>query len=239
MLRRVAWSSSRSGDVFFLVADDAFADDGFLKFCKQFVVANDQPRLDERRFGLHVRVGHLHAVVKVAHGIADFQADVPERIQACRQSAWPDTAAACRPATWPSCRNMKSMSLCGFNSARPKPPMATSATAGNSFWPARTDWLWPIPRDAATTHPEWPRAPGRFLVPSAPARCRQLQAVRLDLEKIFVAREFFRRGGVGRKGQPRLGGGFDFFEQILHGRIGWRAGGVKEIKNLGPARLRM
>ena len=47
---------------------------------------------------------------------------------------------------------------------------------------------------------------------------QQLQPVRLDLEEVFVARELFRRRGVGRKGQPRLGGGLDFFEQVLHGR---------------------
>ena len=50
------------------------------------------------------------------------------------------------------------------------------------------------------------------------AAMQDFQAVRLDLEKRFVAREFFRRGGVGRKGQAHLGGGLDFFEQVLHGR---------------------
>ena len=46
-----------------------------------------------------------------------------------------------------------------------------------------------------------------------------LEPVRFDLQKSFVARKFFRRGGIRRKFQPRGGGGFDFCYQILHGRI--------------------
>ena len=48
---------------------------------------------------------------------------------------------------------------------------------------------------------------------------QQFQPVRFDFEKIFVAREFFRRRCVRRKRQLGFGGGFDFFQEILHGRI--------------------
>ena len=46
----------------------------------------------------------------------------------------------------------------------------------------------------------------------------QLKPVRLDFDEVFIARQFFRRGGAGSKGQARLGGGRDFFEQVLHER---------------------
>ena len=52
-----------------------------LEFFEQRLVADNQPRLDERGFGLHVGVGHLHAIVNAAHRVADLQADVPQRIQ--------------------------------------------------------------------------------------------------------------------------------------------------------------
>ena len=46
----------------------------------------------------------------------------------------------------------------------------------------------------------------------------ELEAVGLDLEEIFVAREFFHGRGVGRERQARFGGSFDFVQEILHGR---------------------
>ena len=46
----------------------------------------------------------------------------------------------------------------------------------------------------------------------------QFEPVRLDLEKGLVTRELFRRVAVRRRRQPRLGVGFDFFDQVLHGR---------------------
>ena len=36
---------------------------------------------DERRFRLHVRVRHVHAIVDAPHRVSDLQADVPQRIQ--------------------------------------------------------------------------------------------------------------------------------------------------------------
>ncbi len=69
------------GDVFFLEARDAFGHERLLEFFEKRLVADNQPRLDERRFGLHVRVRHLHAIVNAPHRVADFQADIPERIQ--------------------------------------------------------------------------------------------------------------------------------------------------------------
>ena len=65
---------------------------------------------------------------------------------------------------------------------------------------------------------------------------QQLQPVRLNLKKSLVAREFVRRGGVGRKRQPRGGGGFNLFEQVLHGRIGWMGLTVKKSETLWRAR---
>ena len=47
----------------------------------------------------------------------------------------------------------------------------------------------------------------------------QFEPVRFDLEKAFVARELFRRVAVRRRRQTRPGVGFNFFDQILHGRI--------------------
>jgi len=58
----------------------------------------------------------------------------------------------------------------------------------------------------------------------ASARARampQFEPVGLDLEEAFVTREFLDGGAVRRQRQTRLGGGFNFFDQILHGRINW------------------
>ena len=54
------------GDVFFLEAVHTFRHQRLLKFFEQRLIARDQPRLDERRFGLHVGVGDLYAVVNAA-----------------------------------------------------------------------------------------------------------------------------------------------------------------------------
>ena len=69
------------GNVFFFVAEHALLDDRLLEFGEQRSVPRNQPRLDERRLGLHIRVGRLDAIVQIAHGITNLQADVPKRIQ--------------------------------------------------------------------------------------------------------------------------------------------------------------
>ena len=64
----------------------------------------------------------------------------------------------------------------------------------------------------------------------APARAGamlQFEPVRFNLEEAFVAREFFRRVAVRRRWQTLPGVGFNFFDQILHGRINWEQTGFK------------
>ena len=64
---------------------------------------------------------------------------------------------------------------------------------------------------------------------------QQLQAMRLHFEKILVAREFFRRGGLGWEGQSRRGRGFNLFQQILHPQMmdfrGLEGNSKKPLKN--------
>ncbi len=74
------------------------------------------------------------------------------------------------------------------------------------------------------------RPPLAKLPPRRAGAMQQLQPVRFHLEKVLVARELFRRGGVGRERQPRRGDGFDFFEQVLHECIGWPDRTVKAKK---------
>ena len=69
------------GDVFLLVPDDTFADQGLLEPLEQLLVARDEPRLDERGLGLHVAVGDLDAVLDAADRVADLEADVPQRVE--------------------------------------------------------------------------------------------------------------------------------------------------------------
>ena len=97
--------------------------------------------------------------------------------------------------------------------------MATSASGGNSFC-ASADRLRFRRRPKMPQQRIQNRRPA--LADFAPARARamqQLQPVRLDLEKTFVAREFFDGGAVRRQPQTRFSGGLNFFQQILHGRI--------------------
>ena len=69
------------GNVFLLVTLDAFGDERFFEAVEQASLAGDETRFDQRRLGLHVAVGDLHAIVDGAHGVADFEAEVPKRIQ--------------------------------------------------------------------------------------------------------------------------------------------------------------
>jgi len=138
-----------------------------------------------------------------------------------RQSAWTRYGSGLPAATWPSCKNMKSMSLCGSvrsgHSRRWPPAPAAEIPSG----PAATGCSGPSPKDASISRRGWPRAPRRFSRPPKPARCCSLEPVRLDLEKGLVTRELFRRVAARQQRQTRLGIGFDFFDQVLHGRINW------------------
>ena len=206
------------------------ADDRLLKFRKQIFVAHDQPGFDERGFGLHVRVRHLHAIVQVAHGVADFQADVPQRIQhAVNQLRQKRLRFA--GGDLPFVQKHE------INVAVRIQLRAAEAADGHQ----RDRWKFLLRRRGQI----FLRRPPQVLqqrVQNRRARLAdfaatragpvlQLEPVRLDFEKIFVAREFFRRGGGGRKRQSRLRGGLDFFEQILHGRIRCLVPTVKGIKN--------
>jgi RNA polymerase sigma-70 factor (ECF subfamily) len=72
------------------------------------------------------------------------------------------------------------------------------------------------------------RRPARAdFAPTRPRSVQQLEPVGLDLEETFVAREFLGGGAARRQRQTRFGGGFNFFEQILHGRINWVQNGFK------------
>jgi hypothetical protein len=50
-----------------------------------------------------------------------------------------------------------------------------------------------------------------------PGAMQQFQAVRLDLEKIFVANQFFRRRGIGRKRHAHFRSGFGFLSKSCTG----------------------
>ena len=96
--------------------------------------------------------------------------------------------------------------------------MATSASGGNSFC-ACGDRL-PL-----RLRPKMPqqrvkdcRARLADFAPAHAGAMLQFEPVRLDLEKALVAGEFFRRIAVWRRRQTRPGVGFNFFDQILHGR---------------------
>jgi hypothetical protein len=72
------------------------------------------------------------------------------------------------------------------------------------------------------------RRPARADFASARARAmQQLQPVRLDLEKTLVACKFLDGGAARRQRQTRIGGGLNFFEQFLHGRINCGQNGLK------------
>ena len=52
--------------------------------------------------------------------------------------------------------------------------------------------------------------------PSPPPRCSNFQAVRFDLEKVLVTRQFPAGMGLCGQCQARGGAGLDFFEQCRH-----------------------
>ncbi|OQB92906.1 MAG: hypothetical protein BWX84_00714 [Verrucomicrobia bacterium ADurb.Bin118] len=69
------------GDVFTLVSDHAPGHQRALKFFEQPRVPGNQPRLDQRGFGLHVNIGNLHAIVHRSYRVADPQPEIPQGIQ--------------------------------------------------------------------------------------------------------------------------------------------------------------
>ena len=69
------------GNVFVFAALDAFGDDGLLEFFEELFVSRYEARFDQGGFGLHVLVRDLNAFADRAHGMADFETKVPQRVQ--------------------------------------------------------------------------------------------------------------------------------------------------------------
>jgi len=204
-------------DVFLLEPHHALGDDRPLVFFKQRLVAGHQPRLDERGLGLHVGVGHLDAVIQVADGVADLQADVPERIQhAVDQPGQVRQGLAGHDLVLMQEHEINVAVRVQF-----RPAITADGHEGD-----RGEFLLRLKRKRADRrvpkifdqHIQDARATPADTDAVRAGAMQQFQAVGLDLEEIFVARELFRRGGGGRKRQPRGGGGLDFFQEILHGR---------------------
>ena len=199
------------GDVFFLEALDAFRHQRLLKFLEQRLVARNQPRLDERRFGLHVRVGDFHAVVNAADRMADLQPDVPQRIQHAVNQLGQIRQRLVR-------RDLAVVQKHEVNVA--VRIQLRAAVTADGHQRQRRKFLLRLRRQAAFRRlPQMPqqrvqhrRAAGADFAPARARAMPQFEPVRLDLEKTLVARQFLGGGAVRRQRQTRFGGGLNFFE---------------------------
>ena len=66
-----------SGDVLVFMAADTFGQHDSFHPLEQVFVASHHPSLDQRRFGLHVRLGNSRTILDAADGVAHLQAHVP------------------------------------------------------------------------------------------------------------------------------------------------------------------
>ena len=205
-------------DVLVHMAGHAFGHDQFLQLLEQLFVAGEEPRLDQRGLGLHVGVGHLHRVVNAAHGMADFQADVPERIEQAVHHArelWQSPAARDHLAV---------VQKHEINVAVRIEFRAAVAADGDER--ERGEFLLGLRGQGVlggvpeiAQHHVKDRGPRQADGAAAAARAvEQFQPVGFDLEKRLVARQFLLRRLARRQRQPGGGAGFDFFDQILHAR---------------------
>ena len=213
--RRLVFQPHRN--VFVLETGDAFVDERFLEPGEQRLLADDEPRFDERRFRLHVRVRHIHAIVNAPHRVSDLQADVPQRIQHAVNQPGQIRQRFAR-------RNLAVVQKHEVNVAV-RVQLAAAVTANRHQRQRRKFLLRPRRQAALGRFPEMPqqrvehrRAALANLTPASARTVQQFEPVRLHLEKTLVARELFRRVGVQRQRQMLLGVSFDFFEQILHRR---------------------
>lgn len=68
-------------DIILFLIDDAAGEDGGLEFFEEIEVSFDEAGLDEGGFGLEIGIGDFGAFGEIADGVADFEADIPERVE--------------------------------------------------------------------------------------------------------------------------------------------------------------
>ncbi len=197
------------GNVFFLKPVHAFVDDDALKLFEQCLVTDNQARFDERGFGLHVGVGHLHAIVQAADRIADLQADVPKRVEHTVNQLG-------QVGEWFARRDLAFVQKHEVNVAvRIQFRAAIAADGHQRQW--RKLLLRPGRKAALRGLPEVPQhgvehrgaRPADF-PPIRAAVVPQFEPVRFHLEKALATRKPFAGVGRGRKGQACLRIAFDF-----------------------------
>src|SRR3954471_6557153 len=198
------------------MATDTFRHHRFLKSIKQLFVTANQARFDQRRFGLHILVRDLDGLIDGPNGVANLETEVPEWIK--------ETVHQFRkPRQWFAPGN----NLAGVQEHEIDVAEGIQFTApitAQRHKSQRRKFFLRLGRQGGLgAVPEITKqnidqcgAPTTNLAPTGSGAVKNLQAMRLDLKKTFVARELISRWRSGRNGKTRFRICFDFLDEGRH-----------------------
>lgn len=202
-------------DIILFLIDDAAGEDGGLKFFEEIEVSFDEAGLDEGGFGLEIGIGDFGAFGEIADGVADFEADIPERVEEAIAEGGHEgggfSALDCGSV-------MKEHQIDVAVWVQFAATVATDGDEGDF----REFGIGPFGigedgfGDGADEDVHHVGASGADVFAAFTAAVKDLEAVGFDLEEVLVAGEFLGRfTGFGQR-QPCGGVGFDFFEKRGH-----------------------